>query len=176
MNDKIVLLGYMGSGKSTIGQVLADQLGKNFVDLDHYIEQQEESTITNIIGDRGVLYFRKLEKRLLEEILGNDGYQIIATGGGTPCYYDNMQTINDTPGAISYYLRATVPFLSKRLFKEKSHRPLISSISDPSLLAEFVGKHVLERSGYYDQAHHKIDVENKTPQIIAAEIIELISR
>ena len=163
----------MGSGKTTVGQELADKLGCLHVDLDDYIEQQERLSILKIIHDLGIIYFRKVERKYLEQLLMLNDRMVLSLGGGTPCYYNNMELIKKSPRSSSFYLRATVPFLTERLYEEKSGRPLIADISTKPDLAEFIGKHVLERSGFYDQANHTIDIENKNPTTIAAEIAAL---
>lgn len=173
-NSIIVLLGYMGSGKTTVGQVLADLLAYDHLDLDDYIESQENSTISEIIKKKGIIYFRKQEKIWLEQILSSSTNIVLSLGGGTPCYYDNMQSIVNHPETTSIYLRANVPFLTDRLFPEKSHRPLIAQNQSQEELAEFIGKHLLERSIYYDQAALTISIQDKSPEQIAQEIMELV--
>jgi shikimate kinase len=170
----IVLLGYMGSGKSTVGQHLAAILHSNFTDLDDYLETQEGSTITKIMEEKGAIYFRKKERFYMQQVLKDNKNKILALGGGTPCYYNNMESINNINDSTSIYLRGTVPFLTQRLFEEREHRPLIASIDDKNELAEFIGKHLLERSIYYNQAHITVSIENKPVAQIVEEITNLI--
>ena len=167
------LLGYMGSGKSTVGQVLASLTSLPFVDLDLYIEEQEGMSISKIIDQKGVIYFRKQEFKHLESVLKRKESIVLSLGGGTPCYHNNMALINEKEQSVSVYLRANVPFLTERLFPEKSHRPLIAGTENKDDLAEFIGKHLLERSAFYSQADRAVDIENKTPQAIALEILDL---
>jgi shikimate kinase len=173
-NSIIVLLGYMGSGKTTVGQELASVLGHSHLDLDHYIESRENSTISQIIKEKGIIYFRKQEKICLEQILSTSRNLVLSLGGGTPCYYDNMKSIVENPKTMSIYLRANVPFLTQRLFPEISQRPLISQNRSTEELAEFIGKHLLERSIYYDQAKLTVSIQGKSPEQITQEIIVLI--
>jgi shikimate kinase len=170
----IVLLGYMGSGKTTVGQDLANVLGCDHLDLDQYVEVRENSTISELIEEKGIIYFRKQEKIWLEKIMSATKNTVLSLGGGTPCYYDNMKSIVDNPKTTSIYLRANVPFLTQRLFPEKSHRPLIAQNQSKEELAEFIGKHLLERSMYYDQAELTISIQGKSSEQIVQEIIELI--
>lgn len=168
-----VLLGYMGSGKSTVGQELAVALSLRFVDLDNFIESQENASVSKIIEDKGIIYFRKIEQEHLKVVLHEANGMVISLGGGTPCYYNTMEMLHKIPNMKSFYLRATVPFLTQRLFKEKDHRPLIASQNTTGDLAEFIGKHLLERSAFYSQAHYSINIQDKTPQEIAQEIAVL---
>ena len=89
--QKVVLVGYMGSGKSVIGQLLSEKTGINFVDLDKIIEQRQNATIEMIFESKGELFFRKLENQIFNELLNSNHQLIISTGGGTPCYYDNYK-------------------------------------------------------------------------------------
>jgi shikimate kinase len=165
---KIVLLGYMGSGKSTIGRQLAHDLNLTFIDLDRYIENREQEKIPTIFNQRGELYFRKKEHEYLNDILLEKQDFVLATGGGTPCYSDNMAVITSNTAA-SFYLKLSVKGLVDRLIKEKADRPLIKNIPDTDL-SEFIGKHLFERSYYYNQAEHRINIDNKVPIEIVQEI------
>jgi len=165
---KIVLVGYMGSGKTTIGKLIAKDLKLNFVDLDEYIETSEKMTISELFQSKGEIYFRKKEYLYLKEILSSQNNFILSTGGGTPCYGDNMNTIV-TQTENNFYLKVSLPNLVERLSKEKSKRPLIKNTPDEDL-QEFIGKHLFERSFYYNQSKNVITCDNKSPQMIAEEI------
>ncbi len=170
---KIVLLGYMGSGKSTIGKLLATALKVRFVDLDDYIVKDEGSAINDIFSEKGEIYFRKKEAESLRTILTTDDNFVLAIGGGTPCYANNMHAISEaTPNAI--YLKVSIPALAKRLSTEKEARPLIKNTPDEELF-EFIGKHLFERSFYYSQANHKVACDEKSPDVIVDEIKALLS-
>ncbi len=170
---KFILLGYMGCGKSTVGQALAKSLQLDHMDLDYYIEQQERASITQLIAEKGIIYFRKVEKKHLETLLKLPNSYVLSLGGGTPCYYNNMDAILKTAQSRSIYLRANVPFLTERLYTKKSKRPLIAAIESKEELAEFIGKHLLERSSFYDQADAVIDIQGKTVAQLVKEINEL---
>jgi shikimate kinase len=109
----------------------------------------------------------------LEELLASSKQTVISLGGGTPCYYDNMKSVHETPACTSIYLRANVPFLTDRLFPEKNHRPLIASTTSKEDLAEFIGKHLLERAAFYEMADFTVDIKGKSPEQIADEISRL---
>ncbi|QNM86440.1 shikimate kinase [Polaribacter pectinis] len=165
---KIVLLGYMASGKSTIGKQLAKKLYLNFIDLDDYIEEKEKMSISTIFKEKGEIYFRRIEHIYLKEILNSDEKLVLSLGGGTPCYANNMDFINTT-NAISVYLKTTIKTLVERLLKEKSKRPLVASL-DNEKITEFVAKHLFERGYFYEQANFTLPIDNKTINKIVTEI------
>ncbi|WP_422080898.1 shikimate kinase [Ulvibacterium sp.] len=165
---KIVLVGYMGSGKSTIGKILADGLGLDFWDLDGYIERSEGDTIPDLFKKKGEIYFRKKENEYLGQILHNEHNFVLSTGGGAPCYGNNMEIIQKGTKNV-FYLKVSVGELVKRLATQKSERPLIKNISD-SDLPEFIGKHLFERGFFYERAWHTISCNGKEAKEIAQEI------
>jgi shikimate kinase len=167
----IVLLGYMGSGKTAVSQFIAAKLGKKAVDLDDVITQQENRSIADIFENKGAIYFRKREREALESVLQDEQIDILSLGGGTPCYYNNMELITQNRSLKSYYLQASVPELTKRLFPELIKRPILHGLSTQEQLAEFVGKHLFERAVFYTNAHNTIRTDGKTPEFIAQEII-----
>ena len=166
---KIVLLGYMGSGKSSIGKKLANILNVPFVDLDDLISEKEKLSIQDIFKIKGEIYFRKKEIESLNEILLQKDNFILAVGGGTPCYGSNMSVINDN--STSIYLKSSLESIYNRLSdqKKKQKRPLISEISNQEL-KEYFAKHLFERSPFYEQAHYIIKTDNKSKKEIAEEI------
>ncbi len=166
---KIVLLGYMGSGKTTIGKFLSDKLNSSFIDLDAYIEEKEQMSISQLFATKGEIYFRKQEGIYLKEILGSKSNYILALGGGTPCYGKNMQEINNSK-AVGFYLKGSIPFLAKRLEHGKKTRPLIADLKDEELL-EYIGKHLFERAPFYEQSDFKIRIDNKSIEEIYCDIV-----
>lgn len=171
---KIFLCGYMGSGKSLISQHLAEKLGYPGIDLDDQISLMEQMVIPDIFRVKGELYFRKLETNVLQDALEDPGSIIIALGGGTLSYGNNLLLIKETPNAKVVYLKASVEFLTDRLINEKSTRPVISHLTEKEDLENFIRKHLFERSYYYNQADIIVNVENKTPQEISEEICLLL--
>lgn len=165
---KIILLGYMGSGKSTVGRLLSKSINYKSLDLDKLIENEQGLSINNIFKQHGELYFRKLEHQILKETLNTNGNYIISLGGGTPCYANNMELFKDE-NIITIYLNSSVNELFERLSLNKSKRPLIASMNDFEL-KEFIAKHLFERSFYYNQAKVKIDTNGKTRLEIVEEI------
>lgn len=165
---KIVLLGYMASGKSSIGKRIAKSLNISFIDLDDYIIEKENSSIAEIFSSKGEIYFRKIEHVYLKEILDNEKNFILALGGGTPCYANNMDLINNST-ATSIYLQGNVPTLVERLIKKKAKRPLVASLSDEQI-PEFVAKHLFERRAFYEQAEMTFKIDQKSKKAVAKEI------
>lgn len=149
---KIVLIGYMGSGKSAVGKKLAAVLEVPFKDLDAEIENQECISIPKIFSKKGEIYFRKIENELLKKILSQPESFVLATGGGTPCYADSMSFITNQKDVTSIYLKSPLEILVNRLFAEKEHRPLIAHLKTEADLNEFIRKHLFERAFYYNQS------------------------
>ena len=166
----VIFIGYMGSGKSTIGKKMAERLNFDYVDLDLYIEDKERQSIPELFKTKGEIYFRKIENRYLVEVLTLKN-TIISLGGGTPCYGNNMQLISDSQEFKSIYLKASIPNLLERLFEERWTRPLISHLKNKEELTEFIGKHLFERSFYYNQATITISVDKKSVNEIVEEIL-----
>jgi shikimate kinase len=166
----IILIGYMGSGKSTIGKNLSNILKFNYVDLDAYIQDKEGQSISELFSSKGEIYFRKIEGHYLEDVLAKCN-TVLALGGGTPCYGNNMQTIKMANNSKSIYLKTSIPELVNRLSKEKSKRPLISHLQTTEDLTEFVGKHLFERSVFYHQADVTIVVDHKSINEIVEQIV-----
>lgn len=164
---KIVLVGYMASGKSSVGKVLAGSFDCNFIDLDEYIETKEGASITEIFSQKGEIYFRIKEIEYLKKILSLEENIILSVGGGTPCYGENMKLINDTATAV--YLKASIKTLLDRLNKEKQNRPLVADLSLENM-NEFIGKHLFERAYFYEQAKLIVKIDDKTIEEIVVEI------
>jgi shikimate kinase len=170
-NMKIVLIGYMGSGKSTIGNRLATVLSTSFYDLDTEIEKEENLSIASVFDEKGEIYFRKKERTTLLRLLEQDNQSIIATGGGTPCYGNIMETILSKPDVTAIYLKASLETLTQRLSHEKEKRPLIAHLKTDALLNDFIRKHLFERNFYYFQAERTVSVDDKTVARIVEEIV-----
>ena len=167
---KIFLLGYMGSGKSYIGKRLAERIEQDFMDFDEEIEKRENSKISEIFEKKGEIYFRKLEREVLLEMISSPDDLVISLGGGTPCYGNNMDLIKNAENSTSIYLKLNIENLTSRLEQEKSHRPMISHLEDREKLEEFIRKHLFERGFYYNQSEHIINCDGKTSQQIIDEI------
>jgi len=162
----------MGSGKSTVGKILAEALQLDFLDLDSYIEKEEGATIPELFETKGEIYFRKKENLYLDRILKEKNQLVLATGGGTPCYGNNMDVIRNGTRNV-FYLKVSIGELVKRLSDQKSERPLIKNIPD-SHLPEFIGKHLFERRFFYEKAWHSLSSDGKQAEEIAMEIRSLL--
>ena len=167
----ISLLGYMGSGKSHISKILSEKINFKFIDLDKEISKKKKQTIPEIFKTKGEIYFRKLEREVLEELLATEKNAVLSLGGGTPAYYNNMELINTQTTSI--YLRTGVGTLSERLKLQKDKRPLIAQIADEDL-PEFIAKHLFERSVFYNKARWIVDTDGKTPEEIVEEICTIV--
>ena len=161
----------MGSGKSHIAKSLSSVLNFTLIDLDKEIISRQKRPISEIFEKKGEIFFRKLEREVLEELLANGENMILSLGGGTPVYYNNIDVINDRSESI--YLRANISTLTERLIPNKTKRPLIARINDDDL-PEFIAKHLFERSPYYSKCKYTIVTDNKTAEEVVAEIIHLL--
>ena len=166
---KVVLVGYMGSGKSSVGKLLASKLSIPFYDLDVVIEDSEQQSITNLFELKGEIYFRKLENKILQQILNKDETFVLSLGGGTPCYYNNYELFRQEE-IVSFYLKATPTKLVERLQDQKKSRPLLAPLNKDELL-DYINKHLFDRSFYYHQVNHVIAIDEKTQEQIVNEII-----
>ncbi|CAM3517649.1 shikimate kinase [Aequorivita lipolytica] len=167
---KIVLVGYMGSGKSSVGKKLSKVLKLPFKDLDSEIEKIEEISISKIFSEKGEIYFRKVENRVLKKLLSESKHFILATGGGTPCYGDSMEFITAHKDVVSIYLKTSLEVLVTRLKSEKNQRPLLAHLNNEEEIEDFIRKHLFERAFYYNQAN--VVVENSSEDI--AETVEKV--
>lgn len=170
---QIILLGYMASGKSTIGKLLAKAHNIPFLDLDDYIIEKEGLSIPEIFAQKGEIYFRKKEHESLKEVLESKNNWVLSLGGGTPCYANNMELIQQKKVA-AFYLKASITTLSERLLQHKNSRPLIAFLEDEQV-PEFIAKHLFERRFFYEQALYTIVVDQKSTQEVISEIQKKLS-
>jgi len=164
-------MGYMASGKSFIGKVLAKKMCYDFIDLDDYIEGREGKAISDIFEFSGEIYFRKIESKYLKEVLDSKTNMVLSLGGGTPCYGDNMNLIKKNPKIISFYLKTNINTIVSRLENEKSKRPLVARFKSKDELQEFIGKHLFERNYFYNQANCIIKNDNVLIDDIVEDIV-----
>lgn len=170
---KIVLLGYMGCGKSTIAQNLSKITNIPFLDLDKCIEERVNLSINEIFEKHGEVYFRKLEHEMFVELLQSSENTIIGLGGGTPCYANNHELLKGDD-VVSVYLKASIDTLYNRLVHNKSKRPLIANMNEEEM-KEFIAKHLFDRSYYYNQAKHKVSVDDKSVEETVQDILEILA-
>jgi len=151
---RIILIGYMGAGKTTVGKELAKALGLTFYDLDWYITTRMRKTVKQIFDERGEEGFRQIEHNMLHEVAEFENV-VISCGGGTPCFFDNMEYMNQQ--ADTFYLKASPEVLHMHLKMGKGVRPLLLN-KTPEEVAVFIEEQLAEREKYYSQARHIIDV------------------
>ena len=151
---RIILVGYMGSGKTTVGRQLALALGISFYDLDWYIEMRFHRTIAQLFAERGEDGFREMERNMLHEVAEFEDV-VLSCGGGTPCFFDNMAYMNSM--AQTVYLKADPEVLAMHLKMGKVERPLIKGKSEEDLLA-YIRESLQYREKFYTQAKHTLDV------------------
>ena len=166
----LFLIGYMGSGKSVVGEKLADVLNYKYQDFDRYIESKENSTISYIFETKGEIYFRKAEGIYLEDVTSLSN-TVVSLGGGTPCYGNNMEVLLSEKEAVTIYLKANIPSLSQRLFEQKDHRPLIAHLNSKEELQEFIGKHLFERAPYYEQSQIRVKTDGRSIDDVVQDIM-----
>lgn len=162
----IYLIGYMCSGKTTLGTIMKNHLGVTFTDLDEHIEKEEGESINSIFAKRGEEEFRKLEQKALHEVSESIG-GVIATGGGTPCFYDNMEYMNKSGYTI--YLKCSEQELLNRLKIYKATRPLLKDKNDEEL-QRYIQNSLPQREPYYNQASLILDANPLSDEEGAIEL------
>lgn len=156
---KIYLIGFMGSGKTHWGRLLSRKLGLPFFDLDEQIANAENKTINEIFESRGEEFFRVREKEILHIITESHSAFIMSCGGGAPCYFNNIEYMNQAGTTV--WINASPDVIFERLLREKEHRPLLKSLSDEQLKT-FIKKKFSDRRIFYEQANVVIEDETIT--------------
>jgi shikimate kinase len=162
----IFLIGYMGAGKTSVGRALAHRYGLEHIDLDWRIEQRFHHKISDMFATIGEEGFRIRERNMLHEVMGMENV-VVSVGGGTPCFFDNMEQMNVEGHTI--YLQCSVDVLVKRIMRSQNKRPIVANKTKEELM-NFVAKHLAEREAFYMQANEvwngeELRVENlHTPQ------------
>ncbi len=151
---RIIIIGYMGAGKTTVGRALAKETGMQFYDLDWYIEARMHKTVPQLFAERGEDGFRRVESNMLHEAAEFEDV-IISSGGGTPCFFDNMEYMNAQGDTV--YLKASPDVLCAHLKMGKVKRPLLEGKSEEELRS-FVASQLEQREPYYMKAKHVLDV------------------
>ena len=166
----IVLIGYMGAGKTTIGHALAKDMGVQFYDLDWYIEMRYHKTVAQIFEERGEEGFREIERNMLHEVAEFENV-VISCGGGTPCFFDNMDYMNSLCDTI--YLKASADVLAAHLKMGRVVRPLIVGKTDEEL-ASYIQGMLDQRESFYQKAKHIFDVNLLNSRERVAESVKLL--
>lgn len=169
---KIILCGYMASGKTTVARLLAKASGLNYIDLDEVIKNKTGKTIAQLFEEVGEIKFRKLEHEALIETVDRAEGFILSLGGGTPSYANNHEVLR-REDVVSVYLKAGIQEIIKRVKQQPGQRPLLETYKDENELEEFIAKHLFDRSYYYHQAKHIVVTNGKTPEMITDEIMSL---
>lgn len=169
---KLYLIGFMGSGKSAYGQQLAQQLNWDFVDLDERVTEQAGQRIPALFEQEGEDSFRQWEQQALYST-ATLNYTVIATGGGTPCFYDNLNWMQEQGTTV--YLKMLPDKLIKRLKKEQQQRPLIKDMRQKAL-QQFVHQQLAERASYYLQADIVIDPVDFPPKALKDHLSQVVFR
>lgn len=150
---RIFLTGYMGAGKTTLGKAFARELNVSFIDLDWYIEERFHKSISELFNSRGEASFRELERNMLYEVAEFDDV-IISTGGGTPCFFENMSYMNSKGKTV--FLDVHPDVLFRRLSVAKQQRPILQNKTDEELHS-FIVDGLSKRASFYSQAHFRFD-------------------
>lgn len=150
---RIFLIGYMGSGKTTLGRAYAKEMGLTFIDLDWYIEERFHTSVQKLFAQRGEEDFRRMEQKMLHEVADFEDV-VIACGGGTPCFFDNMEYMKAR--GFTVFLDASIEVLFRRLKVARSSRPLLAEKNDEELRS-FIAQTLEERMPYYEKVHIRIN-------------------
>jgi shikimate kinase len=169
INRHIFLTGFMGSGKSQLGKKLAALLGTGFIDLDLLISQQEKKSVPEIFQQAGEEEFRRLERVYLERIISEDQVSVIALGGGTVCFNNNLARVKEA--GILVYIELNAAALFDRLKNGAQGRPLLKGLSGDAMLQK-ITKLLQERKTFYEQAHVTVKGVNLTVQALCNHILE----
>lgn len=156
---KIFLIGFMGSGKTHWGRLLSKKLGLSFFDLDMVIVEQEKKSVADIFSEKGEEYFRYREQETLERIVEEQDGLILSCGGGTPCFFNNIDFMKKNGKVI--WLNTSIEVLKERLLRERKSRPLIRAVDDGDL-GRYIIRKLSERRMYYQQADVTVNEENVT--------------
>ncbi|HVV04747.1 MAG TPA: shikimate kinase [Puia sp.] len=156
---KIFLIGFMGSGKTHWGKLMSSKLQLPFRDLDSLIVEKEQRSVSDIFAAEGEEYFRYKEMEMLEELVGKEENFILSCGGGTPCFFNNIEFMKKSGKVV--WLNTSVEVLKERLLKERMSRPLIREVNDEEL-KRFIIRKLSERKMYYEQADIMVNEESIT--------------
>jgi len=166
---KIFLIGFMGSGKTHWGKLLSAKLQLPFRDLDTLIVQKEQKSIADVFSEKGEEYFRYQEKQTLEELINEEESFVLSCGGGTPCFFNNIELMLKSGKVL--WLNTSIDVLTERLMKERTSRPLIRDISEEEL-RRYVVRKLSERKLYYEQADAMVNEESITLEELIRSLLQ----
>jgi len=166
---KIFLIGFMGSGKTHWGKLLSAKLHLPFRDLDTLIVQKEQKSIADVFSEKGEEYFRYQEKQTLEELINEEESFVLSCGGGTPCFFNNIELMKKSGKVL--WLNTSIDVLKERLLKERMSRPLIRDVSEEELRRYIVRK-LTERKLYYEQADAMVNEESITLEELIRSLLQ----
>lgn len=170
----LILVGYAGSGKSSLAKRLSKALRVGYVDTDTLVEQSEGATVADIFHYEGEEYFRRSEREVLDRLVADNYDGIVATGGGLPTWEDNMERLNSM-GTTIYLQRSPEQILSRLSAYGREKRPMFRGKSDEELL-QFMREHIAEREPYYAKAHIVVDCNTMSDERVVNYIIERVQR
>ncbi|MDG1428725.1 MAG: shikimate kinase [Crocinitomicaceae bacterium] len=159
---RVILIGFMGAGKTSLGKKIANRMGIPFIDSDHEIEAHYNKSIGDIFTEKGESYFRTIETEYIEALDLRDDF-VLATGGGMPCFGKNMELLNSI--GTTFYLERSPKELAHRLYHSKTSRPLIAGLNESELLP-FIEERLAQREEYYKDSAVILSRDEQTPQVI----------
>jgi len=157
-NKQIFLIGFMGAGKTTLGNKIAEKLGVSFIDIDQEIESLLGMTISSVFEKNGEEFFRTQESKMLLDVILSQKQAIVSVGGGLPCFNNNMELMNKS--GLTCYLKSPAEELYRRLKNSTINRPLLKELNDEELL-RFIESKLLEREKYYNEAKLIVPTEDQ---------------
>ncbi|MDR0836200.1 MAG: shikimate kinase [Tannerella sp.] len=167
---RIFLIGYMGAGKTMLGKALADTMNLTYIDTDHFIENRYRKRISDIFTNEGENRFREIEHKIISELSDFEDI-IISTGGGLPCFNNNMELMNGK--GMTVYLEVSVNELAARLEASRNVRPVLQGRSGDEL-RKFIAENLEKRRLYYEQAKVRFDVEKMEDEKDVSALVEVL--
>lgn len=168
MEKHVILVGFMGAGKTTVGKLLAETIGVPFIDSDEWIADKEQATVSVVFAIKGEAYFRQLEKAFLDQ-LAHEQPAIVAVGGGLPCFGDNMLKLKEL--GLVVYINTSLQTLTQRLKNDRQNRPILAAVKDDELF-RYAEDLISERKVFYKMAQLIVPNESNKPK----EVVEKIQK
>lgn len=166
MEKHVILVGFMGAGKTTVGKLLAETIGVSFIDSDEWIVAKEQASVSDVFATKGEAYFRQLEKAFLDH-LALEQPAVVAVGGGLPCFGDNIMVLNSL--GIFIYINTSLQTLTQRLKNDRANRPLLRDLKDEELF-RYVEDLIAQRKVFYKMAQLIVPNESNKPNDVVEKI------